>query len=1178
VKSYTEVGFSNPGHAFVKWVDKDGKEIQTGSDIPVKNGDKFDIYAVWSENEIAVAVYATDGTKNVRVNAALKDKLGLNYVQKDGYYPIGVVMIPESLVLGKHSPYLNSQADFDALKPYLTKIDTSKLTGGKNSGNTVASNLNYVQLDYGKGGNQSFTAFFDWNMAEYGSKYGEGGVFDDGRTANGVSINNPQGGNFKYHIDLRFDTHVVSYKGSYYTNNAFVETKNLTEIAYFAGTSVTKEMAQAVAAEYVNGYTVEGLYTDANLTKKFEGISSLTANSTIYVKYTKVTNFTITYKDGYTGGGDGKVLYTTQAPYGSSTPTIQNPTREYYVFNGWKPQVASTVTGDATYVATWKQQFEPGSVELKALSKTKPYDATSLAADVEFTKKPNDFDKYFVVSNVVYTGQTSITDSGTANYKIDSLKIVEKSTNVDYTSYFDPKITKNGTLTVTPIELTIGTGSDSKPFGQVARSYEITVNGVKQTLDSDNKANYKPIQGKNETLKIWTTSSKRFPLPATEDNEYKVSYENGAKKQNYKLTSNLGILSITTAEVAFVLKADDQTWTYDGTAKSYDSFTVVTKPEGYEDYTIEALMTADSKITEVGTADNEIDADTIVIKDAEGNDVTANFDKSKIVLQKGTLTVTAREIIVTSFNRTKTYDGMPLQEWGLGVRVGEMAENQTLDDLLVPSNFASITDVGTKENTYTVEETELAKNYDITYEYGELEVTPRKVTLVASSASKFFDGKPLVKRNYYIKNVEGDDGFAVYTKDDKTINEKEGITVYVKGSQVVKGTSDNVIEFIVYDGKIAKPGNYEITTEKGTLEVKTLAPDKRIKLYISVDLDKSGENVKEVLYNGTEQYVNVDVIVSADGTTEEITEGTEESGAVEEDITTPGVATEEGILPTSRVDESLLEKVLSIGAIKAYAAEDSITKEVTYNGVKYVISGIKLDGGYGIDADYYPVTIDLSDTAITLAGESVTEEFEVIIKQPNIEEMELGSDVIGMLIINPREVTLTAASATKVADGTPLTAPTYTVSGRDGFAVFEADYGDGEKETIDEAEFIKVTVEGSQTAVGSSTNKITSVEFDEEMIKSRNYIVTPVDGILTVTQSGGGGGTTGGGGNPGSVLGARRGVEATTPEEGQVLGAARKSPKTSDANNAILWAMVMGGSAFGMAAMMAQKKRKEEQS
>ena len=84
--------------------------------------------------------------------------------------------------------------------------------------------------------------------------------------------------------------------------------------------------------------------------------------------------------------------------------------------------------------------------------------------------------------------------------------------------------------------------------------------------------------------------------------------------------------------------------------------------------------------------------------------------------------------------------------------------------------------------------------------------------------------------------------------------------------------------------------------------------------------------------------------------------------------------------------------------------------------------------------------------------------------------------------------------------------------------------------------------------------------------------------VVPPTSDGGEGGGSGRSSrssyDEGAVLGAKREQEGLVPEEGQVLGAVR-APKTSDASKAILWMLVMGGSALGAAAVLAQKKKEE---
>ena len=68
------------------------------------------------------------------------------------------------------------------------------------------------------------------------------------------------------------------------------------------------------------------------------------------------TKYTVRYTDGV----DEEVIFADQV-YGNllsgvDTPAFKGtPTREGYVFKGWKPAVAEKVTGDVTYVAVWEK-------------------------------------------------------------------------------------------------------------------------------------------------------------------------------------------------------------------------------------------------------------------------------------------------------------------------------------------------------------------------------------------------------------------------------------------------------------------------------------------------------------------------------------------------------------------------------------------------------------------------------------------------------------------------------------------------------------------------------------------------------------------------------------------------------------------------------------------------------
>ena len=67
-----------------------------------------------------------------------------------------------------------------------------------------------------------------------------------------------------------------------------------------------------------------------------------------------VTEYTVTYTDGVDGAAFADQTYTVKE--NDPTPAFEGePSREGYVFLGWGPEVAETVTGNATYTATWEE-------------------------------------------------------------------------------------------------------------------------------------------------------------------------------------------------------------------------------------------------------------------------------------------------------------------------------------------------------------------------------------------------------------------------------------------------------------------------------------------------------------------------------------------------------------------------------------------------------------------------------------------------------------------------------------------------------------------------------------------------------------------------------------------------------------------------------------------------------
>ena len=80
--------------------------------------------------------------------------------------------------------------------------------------------------------------------------------------------------------------------------------------------------------------------------------------------------YTVTYTDGV----ENEEVFADQVytvKEGDATPAFDGtPAREGYVFLGWEPEVAETVTGDATYVATWELETYTITYDFRKVVKT----------------------------------------------------------------------------------------------------------------------------------------------------------------------------------------------------------------------------------------------------------------------------------------------------------------------------------------------------------------------------------------------------------------------------------------------------------------------------------------------------------------------------------------------------------------------------------------------------------------------------------------------------------------------------------------------------------------------------------------------------------------------------------------------------------------------------------------
>lgn len=142
-----------------------------------------------------------------------------------------------------------------------------------------------------------------------------------------------------------------------WTNLYAVWEKNTYTVTYTDGVNGEAFADQAYTAKYEDATPAfEG--TPARAGYKFLGweptvAETVTENATYVAQWEKL--YTVTYTDGV---GEKAFKDDVHSDLEKDTPTPAfsggTPTRKGFVFDGWTPEVAETVTDDATYTAQWK--------------------------------------------------------------------------------------------------------------------------------------------------------------------------------------------------------------------------------------------------------------------------------------------------------------------------------------------------------------------------------------------------------------------------------------------------------------------------------------------------------------------------------------------------------------------------------------------------------------------------------------------------------------------------------------------------------------------------------------------------------------------------------------------------------------------------------------------------------
>ena len=761
-------------------------------------------------------------------------------------------------------------------------------------------------------------------------------------------------------------------------------------------------------------------------------------------------------------------------------------------------------------------------VILTAASAEKTYDGTPLSYSVFYVYGlPQGFTVRAIVNG-------SLTDAGTADNVISGYWILNAA-GENVTAQFTNVQTVRGTLTVYPAPLTVTTGSAEKVYdGTDLSNSEARISGL--------------VNG--ETASVAATG--RIMKAGSAKNGYTIKWGT-AKASNYSLTEKTGtltvqplglLLDIGGSEIDYTGQAfvPEVVLTYSNGAHAGETVSGVRTEAGGMLFAARALSVEqrynfslftgedlDLSVSGMGT-----DAGTYTLS---GSISFPSADAScfSVSFTGETLTVLPGQLTVTTGSASKMYDGVPLT-------VSEATvTGAAAGDTISVTATGSLTDVGTADNTYTIDWGEAnADNYLVTEALGTLTVTANDsaITLTAPSVDKPYDGTALTADTITVDGLP--EGFTVQavtssltdagTCENEILSYSildasgQDVTAFFTNVSTVNGTLTVLPASLTittgsaskqYDGTALTDSEVTVTgaaegevisvtangslTDVGTavnsyaIEWGSVIPGNYIiteslgtlEISVNTSLITITSGTSDMPYRGGRTLENHDFSVDGlpDGfeTTVDITGMQWEVGESDNTIAGYAILKDGKDVTPYFTNVMLVEGKLTVkkGTVRVWT--EDVSK--TYDGTPLSSSTVRWTGIYGTDNAQNGISVYCTGS-ITDAG-SVKDELGYTWIYANLADMY---DVVlepGTLTVLPAELTITTGSASKEYDGTPLTNSEATVT--------EAAAGDT----------ISVTATGSLTNAGTADNTYT---IDWGSANPSNYSIKEDLGTLTVLK------------------------------------------------------------------------------
>jgi len=269
-------------------------------------------------------------------------------------------------------------------------------------------------------------------------------------------------------------------------------------------------------------------------------------------------------------------------------------------------------------------------------------------------------------------------------------------------------VPKTATVSIQPREITLTSGSDQKVY-----------DGEPLTKDEVNITGDGFVKGEGVTCKVTGSQTE----VGSSKNTFTYIFNKETKEQNYKITSKEGDLIVTPSEdtVTVNIKGHDGTEQYDGTEKSVTGYEVTKISDPKSKYQVSDFKfegNAEVKGTDAGTYNMEL-------KPEDFKNTNKNFENVIFVIEDGTLTITERNVTLTSADDSKCYDGKPLTNDKITVTGDGFVEGEGVTCKVTGSQ----TEVGSSQNKFTYELNDGTKrtNYIITPVFGTLTVSDKDV-------------------------------------------------------------------------------------------------------------------------------------------------------------------------------------------------------------------------------------------------------------------------------------------------------------------------------------------------------------------------------------------------------------------------------------------------------------------